>query len=56
MVPELHYLHELPSRYEANLVPLDTPLTRPPPARFKDSDVLVAQYSTNPAVIAAFVP
>jgi acetoacetate decarboxylase len=53
---ELHYLHDIPSPYDAHSVPLDTPLTGPPPARFKDSEVLVAQYRTNPAAIAALVP
>jgi len=53
---ELHYLHDIPKPETAHSVPLDNPLTGPPPARFKDSEVLVAQYRTNPAAIAALVP
>ncbi|NBY38435.1 MAG: acetoacetate decarboxylase [Actinobacteria bacterium] len=57
---ELHYLHEIPSPYEAHSFPLDNPLTGPAtpakPARFNDCEVLVAQYRTNPDAIAALVP
>lgn len=53
---ELHYLHSIPSPLTAHSIPLDNPLTGPPPARFKDSEVLVAQYRTNFAAIAALVP
>lgn len=53
---ELHYLHNIPSPNAAHSIPLDNPLTGPPPARFKDSEVLVAQYRTNFSAIAALVP
>ncbi len=57
---DLHYLHDIPSPKEANSFPLDNPLTGPAtlskPANFNDSEVLVAQYRTNPAAIAALVP
>lgn len=57
---ELHYLHNIPSPYDAQSFPLDNPLTGAAtiltPARFKDCEVLVAQYRTNPAAIAALIP
>jgi acetoacetate decarboxylase len=40
----------------AHSIPLDNPLHGPPPARFLDGEVLVIQYRTDPAAIAALVP
>jgi acetoacetate decarboxylase len=52
----LHYLPEIPDPALAHSVPLDNPLHGPPPARFRDGEVLVVQYQTSPAAIAALVP
>jgi acetoacetate decarboxylase len=40
----------------AHSIPLDNPLHGPPPARFGDGEVLVLQYRTDPAAVAALVP
>jgi acetoacetate decarboxylase len=52
----LNYLPEIPDPAPAHSVPLDDPLHGPPPARFKDGEVLVVQYQTSPDAIAALVP
>jgi acetoacetate decarboxylase len=52
----LPYLPEVPDPALAHSVPLDNPLHGPPPARFMDGEVLVIQYQTSPAAIAALVP
>jgi acetoacetate decarboxylase len=56
MSSELNYLHSIPTPQNAFSTPIDNPLIGPPPGRFKDCEVLVAQYRTNPAAIAALVP
>jgi acetoacetate decarboxylase len=52
----LNYLPDIPDPALAHSVPLDNPLHGPPPARFKDGEVLVVQYQTSPDAIAALVP
>jgi len=52
----LHYLADIPDPALAHSIPLDNPLHGPPPARFKDGEVLVIQYQTAPDAIAALVP
>ncbi len=52
----LPYLPEVPDPALAHSVPLDNPLHGPPPARFADGEVLVIQYQTSPAAVAALVP
>ena len=46
----------IPSPLEAHSIPLDNPLHGPPPARFRDGEVLVIEYRTDPEAIAALVP
>ena len=47
---------DIPSPLEAHSIPLDNPLHGPPPARFRDGEVLVIEYRTDPEAIAALVP
>ena len=46
----------IPSPLEAHSIPLDNPLHGPPPARFRDGEVLVIEYRTDPEAIATLVP
>ena len=46
----------VPRPQQAHSIPLDNPLHGPPPARFSGGEVLVLQYRTDPAAIAALVP
>jgi acetoacetate decarboxylase len=55
-VSGLTYLHDVPAAADAHSVPLDNPLHGPPPARFRDGEVLVVQYRTDAAAIEALVP
>jgi acetoacetate decarboxylase len=52
----LNYLPDIPDPALAHSIPLDNPLHGPPPARFRDGEVLVIQYQTTPEAIAALVP
>jgi acetoacetate decarboxylase len=52
----LNYIPEIRDPALAHSVPFDNPLHGPPPARFKDGEVLVVQYQTAPDAIAALVP
>jgi acetoacetate decarboxylase len=55
-VNALHYRHSVPHATAAHSTPLDNPLHGPPPARFRDGEVLVIQYRTDPEAIAVLVP
>jgi acetoacetate decarboxylase len=46
----------LPSPETAHSIPWDLPLHGPPPARFRDGEVLAVHYRTTPASAAALVP
>lgn len=50
------YEHVVPDVADAHSIPLDNPLHGPPPARFRDGEVLVVQYRTDPAAIGALLP
>jgi acetoacetate decarboxylase len=52
----LNYLPDVPAAMDAHSIPLDNPLHGAPPARFRDGEVLVVQYRTDPAAIQALVP
>lgn len=52
----LPYLHQVPGPTEAHSIPLDNPLHGPPPVRFLDGEVMVVQYRTDSAAIAALLP
>ncbi len=41
---------------DVHSIPLDNPLHGPPPARFRDGEVLVIQYRTDAEAVAAVVP
>ena len=47
---------EIPAARDAHSIPLDNPLHGPPPARFRDGEVMVIQYRSDPENIAALVP
>lgn len=46
----------VPSPRTAYSTPLDSPLTGPPPARFRDGEVLTIQYRTDAAAIRRLLP
>ena len=46
----------VPSPLAAYSTPLDAPLSGPPPARFRDGEVLTVQYRSDPAAIRRLVP
>lgn len=47
---------EVPAVRDAHSIPLDLPLHGRPPARFRDGEVMVIQYRSDPDHIAALVP
>jgi acetoacetate decarboxylase len=52
----LHYLHDIPDVMHVQSNPLDNPMHGPPPARFRDGEVLVVQYQTELEAIRALLP
>jgi acetoacetate decarboxylase len=46
----------VPAPGTAYSTPVDSPLSGPPPARFRDGEVLTVQYRTDPAAIRRLLP
>ncbi|HTT88027.1 MAG TPA: acetoacetate decarboxylase family protein [Acidimicrobiales bacterium] len=46
----------VPAPQAAYSTPIDSPLSGPPPARFRDGEVLTVQYRTDPAAIRRLLP
>jgi acetoacetate decarboxylase len=55
-VSPVHYEHDIPDVMDAHSTPLDNPMHGPPPARFRDGEVLAVQYQTDIEAVRALVP